>query len=126
MNSMRLVRTSLALMIAIALALLPVGASAAGLGRMSDQAATMHMGSSDDMSAVMAMDDCCPDTKAKPHDHDGGKCPLCFCAAPCVGLANIASLRFEFPAIRRNAILIPSDQVASLLGASPPFRPPRV
>ena len=130
MESMRLVRTTLALMIAAALALLPVGASAHGLVRAVDQAAAaMHADMPDDMAGMandMAMDDCCPDTKAPPCNGDGGKCPLGFCAAPCVGLTDVAALRFDFPPLGRTAMPIPADQVASLLGASPPFRPPRV
>jgi hypothetical protein len=138
MELMRLVRTTLALMIAAALALLPVGASTVGLVRAVDQAAAaMQADTPDDMSGGhmsgghmsggdMAMDDCCPDTKAPPCDGDGGKCPLGFCAAPCVGLTDVASLRFDFPPLGRTALPIPTDQVTSLLGASPPFRPPRV
>jgi hypothetical protein len=132
MELMRLVRTALALTIAAALALLPVGASAAGLVRAVDQAAAaMQADMPDDMAGApmasdMAMDDCCPDTKAPPCNGDGGKCPLGFCVAPCVGLTDVATLRFDFPPLGRTAMPIPADQVTSLLGASPPFRPPRV
>lgn len=133
MNPMQCLRTSLAVMIAIALALLPIGASVAGFVRIGDQAATVQlgspheqMGSPDDMSAAMAMDECCPDAKANPCNHDGGKCPLGCCVVPFVGLADAGGLRFDVPPLRRDAVLIPADQVTSLLGASPPFRPPRV
>jgi hypothetical protein len=127
---MRLVRTTLALMIAAALALLPVGASAFGFARAVDQAAAaMQADTPDDMAGMastMAMDDCCPDSKAPPCNGDSGKCPLGFCVAPCVNLTDVAGLRFDFPPLGRTALPIPADQVASLLGASPPFRPPRV
>lgn len=126
MKLMRLVRTSLALMIAAALAVLPVGASAFGFVQAADHAAAVMQADTPDDMAGMAMDDCCPDTKALPCNGDGGKCPLGFCVAPCVGLTDVASLRFGFPPLGHTAMPIPTDQVTSLLGASPPFRPPRV
>jgi hypothetical protein len=124
MELMRLVRTTLALMIAVALALLPVGASA--FVPVVDQAATAAQADTPDEMAGMSMDDCCPETKAPPCNGDRGKCPLGFCVAPSIGLADVATLRVDVPPPRRNAMPIPADQVASLLGASPPFRPPRV
>jgi hypothetical protein len=128
---MRLVRTMLVIAISAALALLPVGASAAGFAGAGDHGvvAAQADGSTDmsiaDMSMdEMSMDDCCPHAKANPCD--GTTCPLGFCVAPCVGLADVSSLRFDFPAASANALPIPADQVASRYSGSPPFRPPRV
>ncbi|MDE2376443.1 hypothetical protein [Bradyrhizobium sp.] len=141
---MRFVRTILALAIAASLALLPVSAAATGLagaaghGAMGvqadpsrdmamDHATMMHHMAMDHMAMdQMAMDDCCPGAKANPCHPDGGKCPLGFCVAPFVAAGDISALAFDFPSLGRDTVPIPADQVVSLIGGSPPFRPPRV
>jgi hypothetical protein len=146
---MRFVRTILALAIAASLALLPAGTAAAGFagpvdhGAMATPADSPHDMAMDhaamDRMAMgeMAMDDmamdCCPDSKANSTSnstanpcHPDGKCPLGFCVAPYVAVSDIAALAFEFPSIGRDTVPIPADQVVSLFGGSPPFRPPRV
>ncbi len=123
---MRLVRTILALAIAASLALLPVGATAAGVGMASGngQAGMHHMDASTDMS----MDDCCPDgMKRAPSHTDGYKCNMGLC---CVGgmaaLADIRAAGAEFLPAAGSKLAIPADQIVSFRGGSPPFRPPRV
>ncbi|MGJ4899146.1 hypothetical protein ACQR2B_29245 [Bradyrhizobium oligotrophicum] len=122
---MRLVRTIFAFAIAVSLAMLPLGASAAGYATSSDDMhATMHMTGGDDMS----MDDCCPDGMKGTTSHkDGYKCGMGFC---CIGgtlaLGEIRGLGFEFLFLPASKIAIPADQVVSYRGGSPPFRPPRV
>ncbi|WP_440642970.1 hypothetical protein ACSHT2_31450 [Bradyrhizobium sp. PUT101] len=121
---MRIVRTILAFAIAISLAMLPAGASASGLAMSShDMQPAMVMSGDGDMS----MDDCCPDMKGTGSDTGAYKCGMGFC---CVGgtvaLADIRPLAFEFLAVAAGKTAIPADQVVSLLGGSPPFRPPRI
>lgn len=122
---MRFVRTILALAIAISLAMLPVGASAAGLAMSSDDMqTTMHMSGDADMS----MDECCPDDMKGTGSHTGGyKCGIGLC---CVGgtiaLDDVRPIAFAFLAAAAGKIAIPEDQVVSLRGGSPPFRPPRI
>jgi hypothetical protein len=133
---MRLVRTILALAIALSLAMLPLGASTAGLG-MADamqpgvQAEThagepmgMHMAS----HAGMPMAECCPeDTKGAASHAGGDKCGMGFC---CIGgaiaLGDVRMPAFAFFAVTASRTAIPADQVVSFRGGSPPFRPPRI
>jgi len=121
---MRFVRTILALAIAISLAMLPVGASAAGLAMSSDDMqAAMHMSG----DAEMSMDECCPDVKGTGSHTAGYKCGMGFC---CVGgtiaLGDVRPISFELLAVAASKIAIPADQVISFRGGSPPFRPPRI
>ena len=120
---MRLVRTILAFVIAISLAMLPLGAWAAGRTMPSDDLqAAMQMAVHSDMS----MDDCCPDDMKGTASHQDGKCGMGFC---CLGgalaLDDIRPVATEIFAITANKIAIPADQVLSYRGGSPPFRPPR-
>ena len=120
---MRFVRTILALAIAISLAMLPVGASAAQLAMSpDDMQTTMHMGGDADMS----MDDCCPDMKGTG-SQAGYKCAMGFC---CVGgmiaLGDVRPVAFQHLTVAAGKIAIPADQVVVLRGSSPPFRPPRI
>jgi|GEM_PF-1078708 hypothetical protein len=127
---MQVVRTILAVAIAAALALLPVGAAATGFaGTAGHDADTMQAASAGEMSPDMAMDDCCPDAKTSPSKDNpcqSGKCPLGFCVAPGIGLGEIATAGFHFPLLAATMVPIPTDQVVSLPSGSPPFRPPRV
>jgi len=120
---MQLVRTILAFAIAISLAMLPVGASAATVAMSSDHMQTMHMNGDADMS----MDGCCPDMKDKSSHSAGYKCGMGFC---CVGgmmaLADVRPLGVAYLALAVGKIAIPADQVVSYRGGSPPFRPPRI
>lgn len=122
---MRFVRTILAFAIAVSLAVLPLGASAAGLAMSSDDMqASMHMAGHADMS----MDDCCPDDMKGTTSHtNGDKCGMGFC---CIGgtivLGDIRPIAFKFIALAASKVAIPADQIVSFRGGSPPFRPPRV
>jgi hypothetical protein len=122
---MRFVRTILAFAIAVSLAMLPIGASAAGFAMSSDDMQpVMQMAGSTDMS----MDDCCPDDmKGTPSQTHGYKCGMGFC---CVGgmvaLGDVRATVFASLAAAASRIAIPADQVVSVRGGSPPFRPPRV
>ena len=88
-----------------------------------DMKTAMHMGGGADMS----MDDCCPDMKGTGSKPAGYKCGMGFC---CVGgtiaLGDVRPLAFAFLAVAASSIAIPADQVVSVRGGSPPFRPPRV
>ncbi|MGL9622804.1 hypothetical protein QRQ56_33000 [Bradyrhizobium sp. U531] len=121
---MRFVRTILAFAIAMSLAMLPVGASASHLAMsQDDMQVTMQMGG----GAEMSMDDCCADMKGPASNTDGDKCGMGFC---CVGgiiaLADVKPVAFESLAIVASTLPIPEDQVVTVRGASPPFRPPRI
>jgi hypothetical protein len=122
---MRLVRTILAFAIAMSLAMLPLGASAAGRAMSSDDMnSAMHIADHSDMS----MDDCCPDDmKGKTSHTYGYKCGmgLC-CVSGAVALGEVRAIAFEFLAVTMTKVAIPADQVISIRGGSPPFRPPRV
>ncbi len=120
---MRFVRTILAFAIAISLAMLPAGASASGLAMSSDMQMAMPMGG----DAEMAMDDCCPDMRGTPAQTVGYKCGMGFC---CVGglvaLDDVRPVAVGYFAVAASTIAIPEDQVVSVRGGSPPFRPPRI
>lgn len=125
---MRLVRTMMALVIALSVAMLPAAGSAASVFKSTSQAVTEAM--ADDMAMASDMSgamDCCPDNvKTKPCDHPSGQCPMALCAVQFVNLAFVAGFRFEFPLVEGNPLPILVDQVVTLHGSSPPFRPPRV
>jgi len=132
---MRLIRTILAFAIALSLAMLPVGASAARVAMATD-GMQMHMAGEQMQHhqmhvaghAEMSMDDCCPDGMKGTASHTGGyKCGMGFC---CVGgalaLSDIRPVAFEFLVATASKLAIPADQVASFQSGSPPFRPPRI
>ena len=121
---MRLVRTILALAVAISLAMLPLGASATVGHAMpsNDMQNAMHMADHGDM----AIDDCCPDNMKGTASHKDGKCGMGFC---CIGgtlaLGDVRAGALALFAVAAGKIAIPDDQVLSYCGGSPPFRPPR-
>ena len=128
---MRLVRTILAFAIAISLVMLPLGASAVGLAMpaamQADMQADTHVGMHNGDYAEMSMDECCPDDIKAPASHaDRDKCGMGFC---CIGgalaLGDVRPVAFAFLAVLASNIAIPADQVVSVRGGSPPFRPPR-
>src|SRR6478609_70991 len=76
---MRLVRAIVAIAVALSLAILPLGASAAGHISTNEMKAAMQMADHADMT----MDDCCPhDMDGKTSTKDGYKCQMGFC---CIG-----------------------------------------
>ncbi len=125
---MRLLRTMMALVIALSVAMLPAAGAAVSIVKSSPQVATEMMAEDMTMSSDMpsAMD-CCPDSaKDKRCDHPNGQCPMAFCAVQSINLALATAFRFDFPLVAGNPLPIPVDQVVTLRGSSPPFRPPRV
>ena len=122
---MRFVRTIMAFAIAVSLAMVPLGASAAGHAMSSDDLkAGMQMADRSDMS----MSDCCPDDMNGMNPHSNGdKCGMGFC---CVGgtfmIGNIGPVAFSCIAVATDKVVIPADQVVAFRSASPPFRPPRI
>jgi hypothetical protein len=125
---MRLVRTMMALVIALSVAMLPAAGAAASVIKSVPQASTSAMADdmamTSDMSGVM---DCCPDfAKSRPCDHPSGQCPMAFCAVQLVNLAFAAAFGFDLPLVAGTPLPIPTDQVVALHSSSPPFRPPRV
>lgn len=124
---MRFVRTILAFAIAISLAMLPAGASASSLATSLAMSSDMQMAMPMGDDAEMAMDDCCPDMKGTPAQTVGYKCGMGFC---CVGglvaLDDVRPVAIGHFAVAASTIAIPDDQVVSVRGGSPPFRPPRI
>jgi hypothetical protein len=127
---MRFVRTILALIIALSVAIVPVAGSAAPLPRTqaTTDKITAHSHAMSEMAEAM---DCCTDQATspgvRPCDQAKGHCdPMAFCAAQSVSLADPAIYRFGLPRLAGNALLVPADQVVSLHAGNPPFRPPRV
>src|SRR3569832_1843318 len=103
--------------------MLPLGAGAAGRTMPSDDLqAAMQMAVHSDMS----MDDCCTDDMKAPVSYQDGKCGMGYC---CIGVAlalgDVRPVALGAFAVAANKVTIPADQVASHLGGSPPFRPPR-
>lgn len=126
---MRFVRTILAFAIAVSLAMLPIGASAAGFAMSPDdmQPGMQHQGMQMAGHSDMSMDECCPDDMKGTASHsDGYKCGMGLC---CIGgalaLGDVRPVAFEFLAVTATTIAIPADQVVTPRGSSPPFRPPR-
>jgi hypothetical protein len=127
---MRFVRTILAMVIALSVAMLPAAGSATSMISSTAQAASevapTKIAMPSEMSA--AMDECCPDQakKALPCGQSSDQCPMAFCAAQPVSMASAAIFHFDFPILAGHPLPIPADQVVSLHSGSPPFRPPRV
>ena len=126
---MRFVRTIVALVIGLSVAMLPAAGSA-----MSAVNFAPHTGSDaivKDM--IMApgmsgtMDECCPDdAKAKPCDRPSDQYPMACCAAQSVSIAFVAVFRLDLPVVAGHLFPITVGQVVVLHSGSPPFRPPRV
>jgi hypothetical protein len=128
-EAMHLLRTMLALMIALSVALLPQAGSAALIVKSGPHVAsgTMAKSMAMDTDASDVMDECCPDHgKSKPCDQPTDRCPMVFCAVQPVNLAATDPFRFDFPMTVATLLPLPADQVVALHAGSPPFRPPRV
>jgi hypothetical protein len=134
---MRLVRTIMAVMIALSVAMLPVAGSAASIADATQDAAdlmssaakamSMQMAMSDMSGTMHAMDECCPDhMKAKPCDQPTHQCPVGCCTASPTSLASAAVTRLDVPVAAGQLLPIPVDQVVALHSGSPLFRPPRI
>src|SRR5262245_7429090 len=116
---MRLVRTILALVIALSLAMLPTAGSTMlimGLNTLgtADVASTM-VGMTMPAEMSMANHDCCLDhTKAKPGDRSGDQCPMAVCATQVLSAVLGASL--NSPILAGCPLPLPADQIVSLHG----------
>jgi len=127
---MRLFRNLLALLIAVSLAALPIGVSAATLSSVKPAlAAETHAHAAMDHAMHMAAAEPChqqADDDAQPPAH-GYKCPLGFCCvgATC-GFSPVAAVPVEFPSVLKALIALPTDHFVPDHAGSPPFRPPRV
>lgn len=127
---MRLFRNLLALLIAVSLAALPIGATAATLTSVQPAAVA-------DAQAHAAMDHAMHMTAAEPCHQQaaddaqppahGAKCPLGFC---CVGatcaFGPVSAVPVEFPSVLTALIALPTDHFVPDHAGTPPFRPPRV
>lgn len=126
---MRLFRNLLALLIAVSLAALPIGATAATLPSVQPAAAAeTHAHAAMDHATQMAAGEPChqqADNSQLPAH--GYKCPLGFC---CVGatcaFSPVAAVPVEFPSIMKALLALPTDHFVPDHAGSPPFRPPRV
>ncbi len=127
---MRLVRMVMALMIALSLAMLPTAGLAVSVPDLKSQPATEGMAKEMAMASELsgAMDECCPDhMKSAPSHTAGYKCNmgLC-CAGGSLARGDVAPIGFVFLSASASKVAIPADQIVSVRGSSPPFRPPRV
>lgn len=121
---MRVVRTIFAMVIALSVAVLPVGGSVAlGVGLMA-QGASEEISMAPEMSA---MDESCPDhAKANRCDRPGVQCRAACCVASPASIAQAAYSRVDPPTVAAELLPLPVDQVVCLQSSSPPYRPPRV
>jgi hypothetical protein len=123
------VRTIMALVIAVSVAMLPIGRVAASIMMPAGQAVLGEVPEAMAATSQMpdAADDCCADqTKSSPCDQPSGHCPTAFCASSPGSIAYTAAFRFGFPIAAAMLLPIPMDQTVSRRSGSPPFRPPRV
>jgi uncharacterized membrane protein len=108
-------RTILALLIALAVALLP-GAGGAGVNVKSSDPA--------DMSMTEGTPDCCPH-KASPCEKAMDDCgTLATCAVKCFSFVGTSSI-IEFPSTFASMTIPFAANPFSSQTGSPPFRPPR-
>jgi len=123
------IRTIMALVIALSVAMLPIGRVAASIIMPAGQAV---FGAVPDPMATTSqmpdgMNDCCADqTKSNPCDQPSGQCPTAFCASSPGSIACAGVFRFDFPIAAAMLLPIPMDQTVDRHSGSPPFRPPRV
>lgn len=122
---MRLIRTIVAFLIAVSVAVLPVAGSAALLSKSVESGAAAAMAVSDD--GTSAMDDCCPDPGA-PCGQNNIDCPkMAVCAAQAVSIAPVTISQLIDPASRATPLPKVANQVVPPPNdGSPPFRPPRI
>lgn len=93
---------------------------AAGDSDQPEVSAPLHV----DHSASALTHDCCPDP-GDPGQADK-RCQSMLACAQCVGLSNVAFSDFAYPSLRREALSVAAEQAAPLSTGSPPDRPPRL
>jgi hypothetical protein len=127
---MRFVRTILALMIALSVAMLPTaGSTARVMGSntqgAADVAAASMAGMAMQAEMSVAADDRCPSpAKAKSGDCSRDECLIASCAAQVLSIAYEARLNSLI--LAGSPLPFPRDQAVSLRSGALPFRPPRV
>jgi len=120
---MKAVRTILALLIALSVAVLPVARGVAAVAKSTDMTHMMTMGDGD----AVAMDDmdCCPH-QANPGDKMDKSACMAICALACFTLGGTAVSTVVFPSHQaRLGPALNTNPLGSQTGR-PPFRPPRV
>lgn len=121
---MLLMRTIMAMVIALSVALLPVSGAAVAVVKSSEQSTSADTSMPAGMS--VGMDECCPD-HAKPCPQAGDDCQsMASCSTLSVNLANLTDPEFKYPALTGNPLSVLEERAIPHLGGSPPFRPPRV
>jgi hypothetical protein len=122
---MRIGRITLSLLVALALAMLPVAASDAFPAKSSEMAGMVPDVSPSGKLLDDAMFDCCPhQTDPGGKSMDDNAC-LATCVVHCFGFAQLSSSAFVFPPTK--SILVPAttNDIVRAETGSPPFRPPR-
>jgi hypothetical protein len=119
---MDLLRTSLALLIAASLAMLPV---AGGAVAANPPTAVMVMAENSPDAAAMAAMDCCPDETA-PCDRTPDQCPSMASCLQAISLFAVDLAKFDVSVSRADRVPALADNARHLPGAGPPLPPPRV
>ena len=110
-------RTMLAVLIALAVALLP---AAAGAAFKAPPARAMEM------SASQTMDDGCPGP-ADSSDKAAGDCTsMAACAVNCFNFVGLDPALLPSPPVQATIGPVPTDEFATSRPTNPPFRPPRI
>ena len=128
-RSMRVGRTTLTLLVALSVAMLPAAAGAGLRSSASADISATDMSSSDtaDMAAMdmSAMEgDCCPH-KTNPCDKADDCRTMATCALKCFSFADTVWSTITFPSsFAKLAVPVGGGALPSQTG-SPPFRPPR-
>lgn len=128
---MRLGKTILSILAALALAVLPLGGFAhakmaeqtlASVSQMADEPISVGPSTAVLADAIVQMDDCC-----LPHGVAGDACAsAACCSVHCAGVAPIVQNGFlRLPRFTPFTPVVRDQVFASVIG-SPPFRPPRV
>ena len=113
---MAIVRTILAILIALSVAMLPTASGAAFTLKVQDDT---------EMLAAEPMHDCCP-PEANPCDKTKADCGcMAACAMKCFGYSGSASPLMYLPTHADTMSLFENTDFQSQT-ASPPFRPPRL
>lgn len=146
---MSFIRASLTLIVAVAVAALPLaGAAARGLKPAAAEPAAMVLAhgthaamhahpsatadsDASDATASLHIDDpaathgheCCPD-EADPGQADQ-HCQSMMPCVQCFGMSQVALADLAYPSLRKEALAIVVEQAAPLFNGSPPDRPPR-
>jgi hypothetical protein len=127
---MRFVRTILALVIALSVAMPPTAGSVTFMMSsktpdIADMASARMVKVTMVADASMATHECCPEyARVKLGDQSSDQCPIASCAAQGLFVADAA--RLNFPILAASPLPLPTDQIVAPHSGPPPFRPPRV